>query len=62
MPDESTPENNVDRLLTHLKPESLAARIVVAYAGAAGEGRKTAIEKIVRDRLAEIAGDYDKDP
>lgn len=61
MPDESTPESNADRLLTHLNPESFAARIVAAYASAAGEDCKTAIEKIVRDRLAEIAGGYDED-
>ena len=61
MPDESTLETNADRLLIHLKPESLAARIVAAYAGAAGESRKTAVERIIRDHLADIAGGYNED-
>ena len=61
MSNETTPDSNAERLLTHLKPDSLAARIVAIYAAADNEGRKAAIDKLVQDRLAEIAQGYNED-
>jgi metal-responsive CopG/Arc/MetJ family transcriptional regulator len=54
MSNEPKLETNADRLLTHLKENSLAARIVSAYTTAREASRSAAIREIIQTTLAEI--------
>jgi len=47
-------QTNTERLLTHLKPDSLAAKLVCAYANAAAVDREKAMKEVLTERLAEI--------
>ena len=53
------PENNFERLMTHLRKNSLAAKLVSAYA-APDEGTSAqAIKDVMADRLDELKNSYD---
>jgi len=58
MTDEPAPKTNIDLLLTHLRPESLAARLVTGYAGADRNSRADALKSVIAARRAEIAHGY----
>ncbi|MBK1696621.1 hypothetical protein [Rhodovibrio salinarum] len=50
-----TPETNLDRLLSHLETDSLAAKLVTAYAGAETEkSAQSALLDVMRERLEEL--------
>jgi hypothetical protein len=51
---DENPPTNMDRLLSHLKPDSLAAKLVAAYAGATDGDTASAIKKVLSERLTEI--------
>lgn len=59
MPIVPNPPTNIDRLLTHLKPDSFATRLVTAYAKADDVNREKAIKDVLNDRLSEIGHAYD---
>lgn len=53
---------NVVQVQKHLKDDSLAARLVAAYAAASSEQRETAIRDVLNDRLEEIERLHDDAP
>jgi hypothetical protein len=52
------PKTNIELLLTPLRPESLAARLVTGYAGADKNSRAAALKSVIAARRAEIAYGY----
>lgn len=54
------PQTNFERLLTHLGEDSLAAKLIEAYAGADGAGRAAAIRAVADDRLTQIKRSHDE--
>jgi hypothetical protein len=54
------PKSNVDRLLKHLKKDSLAARLVQAHRDAKQGGAVAAMRPILTARLKEVHGTLDK--
>lgn len=62
--DKDVPLSNLQRLFSHLKEGSLAARLVQAQMKAGAMEGQEALKKVVRDRLDEIrrqnAGTADK--
>lgn len=54
------PQTNFERLLTHLGKDSLAAKLVKAYANADGADRAAAIKAVADDRLAELKRGHDE--
>lgn len=56
----AAPQSNFERLLTHLGKDSLAAKLVEAYAAADGADRATAIKAVADDRLTELKRSHDE--
>lgn len=56
----AAPQSNFERLLTHLGKDSLAAKLVEAYATADGADRATAIKAVADDRLTELKRSHDE--
>jgi hypothetical protein len=54
------PQTNFERLLSHLQRDSLAARLVSAYAGPGEHTPAEAVSKAIADRLAELKRHYDE--
>lgn len=54
MPDEEQPQNNYDRLLNHIKQDSLAAQLVRAYCGPEAESPTEAMKAVLRERLTKL--------
>ena len=52
MPDETQPQNNYDRLLSHIEKDSLAARLVQAHRAPEAGGSAEAMKTVLRERLA----------
>ena len=48
------PQTNFERLQNRLKKDSLAAKLVAAYMGAAPAGQQAALKKVISDRLNEL--------
>ena len=59
MTQDQSPTTNVESLLSHLKPDSLAVRLVTAYAGAREGHRDDAMKEVLKDRVIEIERTYD---
>jgi len=59
MPDEVNDESNVDRLLKHLKDESLAARLITAHEAPDGGEPVAAMKAVLTERLDEVKGKLD---
>jgi hypothetical protein len=53
MTDQTEP-TNLQRLLSHLKPDTLAARLVTAYANATADKRDHAMKEVLKERFSEI--------
>lgn len=53
-------QTNFERLLAHLGKDSLAAKLIEAYAGAYGAGRAAAIRAAADDRLTQIRRSHDE--
>jgi hypothetical protein len=53
------PQTNFERLLSHLQENSLAARLVSAYAGPGAQTVAEAVSKVIAARLAELKRRYD---
>lgn len=51
---DATPTTNFERLEQQLKPGSLAARLVGAYAAAPPAGQQAALKTVISDRLSEL--------
>jgi len=59
MTEGQVPQTNLERLQTHLKEDSLAARLVSAQMGAATAAQQIiALKKVMSDRLNELRGTY----
>jgi hypothetical protein len=58
MSGEKPPETNIELLLTHLQPGSLAARLVTGYGGADNNKRDAALKSVVAARLREIVSGH----
>lgn len=56
----AAPQSNFERLLTHLGKDSLAAKLVEAYAGADAAGPAAAIKAVADDRLTELKRSHDE--
>jgi hypothetical protein len=59
MPDESNPMDNIQRLLAHLKDDSLAARLVGAYRDAQGHNPGEGLRAILTARLEQVKAELD---
>jgi hypothetical protein len=55
-PDETKPEENVDRLLKHLKEDSFAARLVHAHRA---PGRTASMMAVLTERLQQVRESLD---
>ena len=54
MPDEADPIDNVDRLLKHLKDDSLAARLVRAHRAPQPGDPAASMKAILAERLEQV--------
>jgi hypothetical protein len=54
MSGEAEPEDNVDRLLEHLKDDSLAARLVRAHRAQHPQGPAAAMKAVLLERLEQL--------
>ena len=54
MPDEADPKDNVDRLLGHLKDDSLAARLVRAHRAPQAGDPAAPMKAILTERLEQV--------
>lgn len=52
-------KENIDRLLEHLKANSLAERLVIARREAEQDGAATAMKAVILTRLETLRGDLD---
>lgn len=59
MVDEPDPPSNVDRLLEHLKDESLAARLVRAHGAAEAASPTDSMKAILTERLEQVREEID---
>ena len=59
MAEDNEPADNIDRLLTHLKDGSLAARLVRAYREPHPEGPAGSMKTVLDARLEEERGKRD---
>lgn len=59
MSDESDPNENIDRLLKHVKEGSLAARLVLAHRASNAGSPAESIKAVMRDRLERVREDLD---
>jgi len=51
---QGAPQTNFERLIAHLDKDSLAAKLVSAYAAADGGAEARAIKDVMTDRLNEL--------
>jgi hypothetical protein len=51
MPDEAKPKSNIDRLLAHLRKDSLAFRLVEVYRDCISNNSVESIRGVLRERL-----------
>lgn len=58
MPDQNSPPTNLERLLGHLKPDTLAAKLVQAQMNPAGVGAQNRLQEVIRNRLDELRQHY----
>lgn len=58
MTDTPPPPTNLDQLKSHLKKDSLAARLVGAQISAEPAGQQAALKKVLSDRLNELRQGY----
>jgi hypothetical protein len=49
--DKETPQYNLERLKSHLKKDSLAEKLASAQIGAEGSDPRSALRKVVMDRI-----------
>lgn len=56
----AVPQSNFERLITHLAEDSLAAKLVEAYAGAGSADRAAAVKAVADDRLTELKRSHDE--
>jgi hypothetical protein len=56
----SAPQTNFERLLSHLRKNSLAAQLVSAYADPGEQTPAEAVSKVIADRLTELKRRYDE--
>ncbi len=54
-----TPEDNLERLRSHLKKDSLAETLVSARIGAGAAEARPALRKVLTDRIEELKRGYD---
>ena len=54
MPDEADPKDNVDRLLEHLKNDSLAARLVRAHRAPQAGDPAAPMKALLTERLEQV--------
>ena len=54
------PQSNFERLITHLAKDSLAAKLVAAYAAAGEATPADTMAKVAAGRLDELKRSYDK--
>jgi hypothetical protein len=54
MSPKSKPEKNYDRLLNHLKSNSLAAALVRSYRDHEADGPAEAMKTVLKERLAKV--------
>jgi len=59
MPDQTKPQDNIDRLLKHLKNGSLAARLVDARRTTGDGDPAQAMKAVLRERLAQVRIEID---
>ena len=59
MPDEAKPQDNIERLLKHLKNGSLAARLVDAHRTADAGDPVEALRAVLKERLAQVRAEID---
>lgn len=59
MPDETNTEDNVDRLLKHLKKDSLAAQLVQAHNAPDGDDPAAAMKVVLTERLEQVKAKLD---
>lgn len=55
----TAPESNFGRLITHLAKDSVAAKLVTAYAAPSEATPANAMAKVATDRLDELKRNYD---
>jgi len=55
----AAPQSNFDRLATHLRKDSLTAKLVSAYAAAGEKNTAQAIKDVMTARLDELKREYD---
>ena len=56
----AAPQTNFDRLIAHLPEDSLAAKLVTAYAASGGAAPADAIAEVAATRLDQMKQSYDK--
>ena len=56
----AAPQTNFERLIAHLPNDSLAAKLVTAYAAASEATPVDAVVKVAAGRLDELKRSYDK--
>lgn len=61
MPDEVNDESNIDRLLKHLKDESLASRLIRAHEASDGGEPVASMKAVLTERLDEVKGKLNGD-
>jgi hypothetical protein len=59
MSEQPNTEDNVTRLLKHLKDDSLAARLVLVHRALGARGLPDAIKAILKERLRRIRGELE---
>ena len=59
MPDEADPKDNVDRLLEHLKDDSLAARLARAHRAPQAGDPAASMKAILAERLEQVRAKLD---
>ncbi|WP_194456909.1 hypothetical protein [Bradyrhizobium sp. CCBAU 53421] len=57
--DKETPQNNLERLKSHLKKDSLAEKLVSARIGAEGSDPRPALREVVMNRIEELRRGYE---
>ncbi|MFQ5847138.1 MAG: hypothetical protein ACE5IQ_05610 [Candidatus Methylomirabilales bacterium] len=60
MPEEAKPQDNIDRILKHLKNGSPAARLVNAHRTADAGNPTEAMKAVLKERLAQVRAEIDK--
>lgn len=61
-PAQGEPQDNLTRLKSHLKTESLAEKLVSARISAGGADLQLAMHKVVMDRIEELRCAYESVP